>query len=86
MKETKITITVLILILIVGCLNNIKASGSGNNSTCVYADGSECQVHLIKVRGHEYLISYTSRSYGGTCIIHAAHCHCQTNNPKYETR
>ena len=71
-----ITITVLILIsIIIGC--NIKASGSNNNSTCVYVDDYRCQVHLIKVRGHEYLVSYTSSNYGGTCIIHAEHCPCQ---------
>ena len=78
--KTKITITtVLILIaLLIGCSSNTKASGSGNpNSTCVYVDKDQpyvCQVHLIKVRGHEYLIS--TSSYGGTCIIHAASCSC----------
>lgn len=76
-----ITITVLILIsIIMGCSNNTKASGSGNNSTCVYyADKGICQVHLIKVRGHEYLVSYTNSGRGGTCIIHAAHCSCNNH-------
>jgi len=76
MKQT-ITITVLIIIsIIIGCSNNTKASGSGNNSTCVYVDDYRCQVHIIKVRGHEYIISYTNDHMGGTCIIHAAHCPC----------
>jgi len=81
--KTKITITtVLILIaILIGCSSNsVKASGSGNNqSTCVYVDKDQpyvCQVHLIKVRGHEYILSYTTSSYGGTCIIHAASCSC----------
>lgn len=79
--KTKITITtVLILIaILIGCSSkSVKASGSVSN-TCVYVDKDQpyvCQVHLIKVRGHEYLISYTTSSYGGTCIIHAAHCSC----------
>lgn len=78
--KTKITITVLILIsILIGCSNNTKASGSGNNFTCVYADDYRCQVHLIKVRGHEYLVSYTDSGRGGTCIIHAAHCPCNNH-------
>lgn len=80
--KTKITITtVLILIaILIGCSSNsVKASGSGNSSTCVYVDKDQpyiCQVHLIKIRGHEYILSYTTSSYGGTCIIHAASCSC----------
>jgi len=80
--KIKITITtVLILItIIIGCSSKSKASGSGNNqSTCVYVDKDQpyvCQVHLIKIRGHEYILSYTTSSYGGTCIIHAASCSC----------
>ena len=80
MKKT-ITITVLILIFIIGCSNHSKPSNSRKDyPVCVYVDQSHCLVQLIKVRGHEYLVSYTESSYGGTCIIHAAHCHCQTTN------
>ena len=79
--KTKITITtVLILIsIIIGCSSKSKASGSGNNpSPCVWVDerGYRCIVNIIKVRGHEYLVSYTNSERGGTCIIHAAHCPC----------
>lgn len=88
MKTSNITITGLILVyittgLIIGCSHNPKdqdpvENTKVNNPTTVYEDYG-CQVHLIKVQGHEYLVAYTESSYGGTCITHAAHCPCQTN-------
>lgn len=64
------------LILIIGCSSQ-TSKASYDKGTYVY-NHSHCQVHILNVKGHEYLVSYTISTYGGTCIIHAAHCPCQT--------
>ena len=64
------------LILIIGCSSQTSKASHDKKGTCVYYT-KYCQVHILKVKGHEYLVSYTSSTYGGTCIIHAAHCSCQ---------
>lgn len=77
-----IILNTLIIIMLIGCSNNNpETQDQGNhNPTCVYQDNYSCQVHLINIKGHEYLVSYTSRSYGGTCIIHSESCPCQKQN------
>lgn len=64
------------LILIIGCSSQTLKASYNNKGTCVYYT-KHCQVHILNVKGHEYLVSYTTSTYGGTCIIHSESCSCQ---------
>lgn len=75
MKKIFLGIIVGVLVACTGVV--AEKSNSGIPTKYISGIGYKCQVHLITIKDHDYIMVIQDNSYGGTAIIHAEHCKCK---------